>query len=354
MDKSEAMTPRERWLAAIQFQPVDRLPFYAKLGHGYTQAQVEPFQSMTNDAVEDWAGSDKHSWINRCFSEVRQTTSVEERWEGGCHTTVYRTPYGETRWVEQFDVKSQAWYPVVFPIRDVETIKLMTAFFEDTSVELDEDTHQRNIERAKGMGQDAFTFTSIGNSPLMWFIEEFAGIANGHYLLNDHQQEVEALFEAIQRVLLKRTEILAQHSVADSIYMFENTSTTLISPDQFRRYCYRHLTEYGEITRRYGRILFLHMCGKLKLLLPDLATLPAEAIEAFTAPPPPRRYPPGRRARRMPRPMPYRRYPCDAVDAACWRNHRRNRGGVGHNATSPRHRGVLSRRDAPALHAGDD
>jgi uroporphyrinogen-III decarboxylase len=45
------------------------------------------------------------------------------------------------------------------------------------------------------------------------------------------------------------------------------------------------ITAYGEMTRRYGRVLFLHMCGKLKMLLPDLATLPAEAFEAFTAPP---------------------------------------------------------------------
>jgi uroporphyrinogen-III decarboxylase len=103
--------------------------------------------------------------------------------------------------------------------------------------------------------------------------------------LADHPAEVEALFAAIQRGLVRKTELLCEHSPADALYLFENTSTTLISPAQYRRYCARHVGECAGLTQAAGRNLILHMCGHLKALLPDLARILARAFEAFTSPP---------------------------------------------------------------------
>ena len=136
----------------------------------------------------------------------------------------------------------------------------------------------------QALGDSALAGTSIGKSPLMHWVEFLAGVESAHYLLHDCREEVEALFDAIHRNLLRKTEILAEYSPADVLYMIENTSTTLISPAQYLRYCYGHIRDYGGITRRAGRILILHMCGHLKGLLGDLAGLPAEAFEAFTSP----------------------------------------------------------------------
>jgi uroporphyrinogen-III decarboxylase len=187
--------------------------------------------------------------------------------------------------VKRFDPVSQAWHPMEFPVRDLTTLKSMTAFFEDARAELDEERLAKAMEQVVQVGDQAMTFASIGESPLMYFVEWLAGIENSHLLLADYPEETEALFEAVHRLLLQKAEILAQHSPSDVLYMIENTSTTLISPRQYRRYCYPHITDYGRITREHGRALILHMCGKLKLLLPDLATLPVEGFEAFTAPP---------------------------------------------------------------------
>ena len=105
-----------------------------------------------------------------------------------------------------------------------------------------------------------------------------------HYLLADHREEVEGLFEAIDGVLGRRTALLCEHSPADVLYMVENTSTTLISPGQYRRYCVPTVGRYAEITAAAGRNMVLHMCGHLKALLGDLAGIQAQAFEAFTSP----------------------------------------------------------------------
>ena len=103
-------------------------------------------------------------------------------------------------------------------------------------------------------------------------------------LLLDYEEEVEALFDAMHRVLVETAAILAEFDPGDALWMTENTSTTLISPGQFRHYCMQHLREYAEICRSFGKPLFLHMCGHLKALLPDLETLPVHGFEAFTTP----------------------------------------------------------------------
>ena len=52
-----------------------------------------------------------------------------------------------------------------------------------------------------------------------------------------------------------------------------------------RLFGYEHLLDYGNIVSSVGKLHVLHMCGHLKDVLPDIASLPAVAIEALTSPP---------------------------------------------------------------------
>lgn len=278
------MTPKERWLAAIHMKPIDRLPFWPKLNAAYSRAQYAPFCNMNNDAIHDWIGSDKHTGITGCIEEKRKTTSVQTSENNGIMRTIYRTPYGETDLIQRFDEQSQSWHPTKFPVESLDDIRLMTKIFNDVEVELDDEGLQKAKEQYKNIGEDALAADSIGVSPLMHWVELLAGVEMSHYMLMDHQNEVEELFDAIHKVLLKKTELLSANSPVDALYMTENTSTTLISPEQYQRYCYKHIYEYAQITRQANRNLILHMCGHLKALLPDLATLPVEGFEAFTSP----------------------------------------------------------------------
>jgi uroporphyrinogen-III decarboxylase len=278
------MTPRERWMAAIRMEPVDRLPFWPKIGGAYARAQAAPFCDMDADALHAWIGSDRHVGLPGCVRETRSTTSVETAQDNGSMTRRYHTPGGALEAALRFDDASQSWHPVRFPVETEADIRRMTAVFDDVTVAPDPEGIDKARARAAALGQEAVTTDSIGESPLMHWVEHLAGIERAHLLLADHPEAVEALFDAMHRLLLARTEIVAAHSPADILYLVENTSTTLISPAQYRRYCARHIAAYGAVTRRAGKPLVLHMCGHLKALLPDLARVPAEAFEAFTSP----------------------------------------------------------------------
>jgi uroporphyrinogen-III decarboxylase len=160
----------------------------------------------------------------------------------------------------------------------------MTEFFEDLSIEPDEEALRKLKQQLDEIGQDSFTATGIGESPLMYFIEWLAGVENAHYFLMDNQEEVERLFAVMHDVLVRRTRLLCEHNPVDAFYLIENTSTTLISPAQYRQYCVPQVGEYARIIEDAGRNLIIHMCGHLKGILPDLARIPAQAFEAFTSP----------------------------------------------------------------------
>ncbi|MBN1352427.1 hypothetical protein JXJ21_23720 [candidate division KSB1 bacterium] len=279
------MTPKERWLAAIHAQPIDRLPFWPKLNASYPIAQSVPFLRMTLDALHQWIGSDMHQWLPACLREKRSKTSFEISTSGKIQTTTFRTRNAQTQLIKKFDETSQSWHPIVFPIKRLEEIELMTDFFSDASIALNDEALALAKEQVSRIGDDALTASAIGKSALMDFVEMLAGVETAHYLLADHPAAVEALFAAIHKVLLEKTRILAENSPADVLYMVENTSTTLISPEQYLRYCYEPIHQYAACTHAAGKPMILHTCGHLKALLPVFNGLPARAFEAFTSPP---------------------------------------------------------------------
>jgi uroporphyrinogen-III decarboxylase len=280
----ETMSPKERWLAALRLQPVDRLPFWPKLSGSYPPAQEAPFSAMTLPQLQAWIGSDPHTGLASCIKEVRTRTSVVAERTGDTSRTVYACPEGRMEMIQHFDAASQAWHPVQFPVRTREDIRLMTRIMEDAAFELDTVQLEKSRQQAADIGASALAVSTIGTTPLMVWIEWLAGVEGAHFLLSDYPDEVESLFEVMRRGLLRKAELALENSPADAFYMIENTSTTLHSPEQFRRYARPVMKEVADRVRGAGKILILHMCGHLKAVLPDLAGVGAHAFEAFTAP----------------------------------------------------------------------
>jgi len=163
----------------------------------------------------------------------------------------------------------------------------MTAFYADAEVVFNPDKLRQAQQREQEIGQSAVVSIGLGESPLMMWVEWLAGVENAHYFLFDYEDEVHALFAAMHQQLLDITRVVCSNQQPDMVMMVENTSTTLISPDQFRTYCCKHLRAYSQIAHANGVPMILHQCGALKDLLPIIATeLPLiSGTEAFTSPP---------------------------------------------------------------------
>ena len=280
-----SMTPRERWLAALRCEPVDRLPFWPKIDAAYAQHQAEPFRNMNTAELHRWIGSDQHAGVAACVKVVRKKTSTRAARTNGTRVTEYITPMGTLTATDRFDAASCSWHPVEFPVKRREDIQIMSLFFSDATCEFDNSQFEQASAAMESIGENAVATTGIGISPLMNWVQHLAGIENAYFMLWDCREDVEELFREMHGSLCRRAEIVAEKCPAPVVYSVENTSTTLISPDLFRKYCYKHLSDYGNILSSAGKLHLLHMCGHLAGVLADVARLPAAGIEAFTSPP---------------------------------------------------------------------
>jgi hypothetical protein len=279
------MQARELWQATITNSEVDRLLFWPKLGGVYPHWQDEPFNQMSVRDIYSWIGSDTHYSVPGCVSEKHRRCGLQIRKLNDSRHITYHTPVGDLTAVEQLDRASGSMHPIKFPVTNLTELKIMIAWYEDISVDLNPSALEEARAAQEMGGTSGMTMSSMGTTPLMHFVQRLAGVDVAQYLLIDHPDEVHELFSVMAKLLYRKCEISAEHNPADLLYLTENTSTTLISPKQFEEYCYPHIKAIGEMMKAADRHLVLHMCGHIKALLPALSELPVTGFEAFTSPP---------------------------------------------------------------------
>ena len=259
--------------------------FWPKLDAAYPLGQSDRFGSMSNAELHEWIGSDQHVNIPTCVRQIRTKTKIETERKGNRQQTRYISSSGKVlERTDGFDERSQAWHPISFPVTDLGSIEIMREMFSDVSVELDKDLLEIAQNRYEEIGNTALAAAGNGTSPIMNTVQHLTGLEAGQYLLADHPDAMTALLEDMHRVVVDTCRIQCKHHPADVFYMIENTSTTLLSPGQYRSLSFPHVMEYARIAEEYGSMMLLHMCGHLKAILPDLATLPVTGFEAFTSP----------------------------------------------------------------------
>ncbi len=279
------MTRRERFEAALRREEVDRVPFWVKIfGPSYLRGHPDA-ASMSELELADYLDLDHMaggpSPVTASFTQVEL---VSER-RGNLQVTKYVTPDGTLGGADRFDPGSDSWHPVEFPIKTDADLRAARHVFSDAVYSVDETAVERCVERLRAVGERGVTMVGMGISPLMNLIQHFAGPDRTYYLLQDHPEEMDELIQLMHEDRLRYLEVLLRGCPYDYVVSVENTSTTLLSPAFFERYCWRHLNDYGQLITGHNKQHVLHMCGHLKALLPCIDKLPAVVIEAYTTPP---------------------------------------------------------------------
>ena len=282
---SDEMTSRERLLAAYRGEPVDRVPYWAKIVNGVWQDnQPEPFRSMPERELLDFIHADGFFFCDHGVRRTAPRVTVEQYWEGNVEFHLTHTPDGDVREAWGKEPVGGTMHPVEFPIKTVEDIKRYRWLFTDVTYRLDADGLADGRQKCRQVGQRGVNVTAWGTSPLMDLVQEFVGPTNFHLMLHDHGEEVHELLELMHADNVRHVRAIAKHTPSDIVVSVENTSTTLISPEQFDKYCHWHLCDYGEAIEAEGKMHELHMCGHTNALLERIDTIPAASIEAYTSP----------------------------------------------------------------------
>ncbi|MBT4100139.1 MAG: hypothetical protein HOE86_20955, partial [Gemmatimonadetes bacterium] len=128
--------------------------------------------------------------------------------------------------------------------------------------------------------------TALPHSPMQTLMIDWVGSEGGriYYHLADHPGIVEGLYRALCKSREALTEIAA-HAPAPIVMCGDNLDDFLVSPKLFERYFMPVYEQQAQVLHERGKLMAVHMDGRLAALKDLIAQTDVDIVEAFHPPP---------------------------------------------------------------------
>ena len=168
-----------------------------------------------------------------------------------------------------------------FPVKSVEDMKIMQYILENTEFRF----LQKNFIRAEKQIKDlGVVSTYLFSSPYQRLVKITMGFVRTVIFLKRYPNEMEKFIS-----FLEEWDDQMYDSIAESplkvINFGENIDADLSPPPQFEKYLMPYFKRRVKQLHQAGKYCHIHMDGSLKDLLPLLADLPFDGLEALTPKP---------------------------------------------------------------------
>jgi len=191
----------------------------------------------------------------------------------------------KTKWGDLTGVTKKS-HPIKYPVQSIEDVKVLLKLWEGAEFVFNESGCPEGYERMdRLLGDDGIFVPTTEPSPVQSLLEYEMGVENFYYTLIDHEDEMEELISVMNRVKLQEYRIIAEKMPHMACIPVENTSTSYISPNLYRKYCLPLMRDYADLMHRSKKKAIIHMCGLLTHLLPELKEVGIDGIHALTPKP---------------------------------------------------------------------
>ena len=224
-------------------------------------------------------------WYGKFWAaEARYDSCIEFRTEdaGKCRTITWRTPVGSisAEWTRLEGCWSEA--PTRYALRDEHDLEVLLFMLEHRRLEpANLDDYRERLDL--WARYDGVPCLGLPRSPLPAFIAEWAGVVNGALLLADQPEKVGRILQlmaAQEEPILQAVAKLKPPLVHFPDNLSSDNVTTF-----FDRYMAEHYRRRLETLHAAGVRCAVHLDGTVRGLLPRLAAVGFDAIEALTPQP---------------------------------------------------------------------
>jgi uroporphyrinogen-III decarboxylase len=287
------MNHRERALAAMRGQPVDRIPFIGRMDMWYSfhrnqgtlpagcaKAALWDIQRDLGIGIFGFG-----AWDISFYRLVYHDVEVSKETCHGVATTRYHTPFGTLTYREKMaeELKEAAGTGarVEYPFKSPADYDALQFLIEHTEVMENYEPYGRF---ADSIGDDGLALPFSGHLAAHQLMINFMGYETFYYELHDHGQRVEALIDALteqQRQILS----LAADCPAQAIEVGANYDEQMTPPPIFDRFFAPFYREARDVLSAAGKILVVHGDGEMRVLLEKLMECGVQVVEALTPQP---------------------------------------------------------------------
>ena len=131
------------------------------------------------------------------------------------------------------------------------------------------------------VGNEGFIFANMGKSPFQILMYELMGAENCYLEYFSNPGKFRRLYEVLYSKMKEKYE-LASNSAATVFWAPENLTSILTPPDFFKEFYLPFYNEMADILHKKGKLLAIHMDGRLGDLKDMIAKTKIDIIEAFT------------------------------------------------------------------------
>lgn len=133
------------------------------------------------------------------------------------------------------------------------------------------------------IGDDGLATMTGPVTPIQQLLQFTMGVEQTTFAIFDFPEKIAAYLK-VQQELNKQIYSLLAKAPGEVVITYEDTSTTVLSPQWYGQYEAPHLNEYADLLNSAGKIPVAHMCGKIALLTDQLARDRYAAIDSMCPP----------------------------------------------------------------------
>jgi len=282
------MTRRERIMTASGKKRVDKLPFF----HIWRHCQIGWVERECRNRGMGM------SWARPSYITKIHDVDISEQQVVSKGMTVYRrtysTPVGSIYLDERREPGSGEWHGLrswkdVQPwqterlIKGPEDYEVLKYVVEHTEYVPD----YFPIEQAKDwLGEDGLVTDFLPHQPMQMLMIDWIGSEGGRFFI--HHAKYPDLVEDLYRAIAKSREPMyeiAAKSPADIVWCGDNIDGVLVNPRLFEKYFMPEYEKMAKICHEHGKLLAVHMDGRVGVLKDLIAKTPIDIIEALHPPP---------------------------------------------------------------------
>lgn len=273
-------TKRQRLLAALHAQEVDRLPWSPLIDpyfinslprQGIHLSIIEAMRYIGNDIMERHVAKPEIIFNNTSIHEEISSDKKHAR-------IYYETPVGSI--YEEKRNSGQTGFITKHLIEDIEDVKVYQYMVEHSMCK---DNITAFVQRDNYIGDDGIATTSGPMSPIQLLLQKICGVENTVYLLADYPDEMEQLFHSMHEANKKTYEVIA-HYPTEVIFDYEDTSSSVMSKNMFTDYSVPAINDYSKILHDSGKLFITHMCGCLNVFKEEIGHGLQDGIDSVCPP----------------------------------------------------------------------
>ncbi len=279
-----AMTHRQRILAAARKQPVDKLPFGARIDLWYNyhlghDTLPEKYRGWSIADISRDQGAGIELRVRNIWRNEYHNVEVVSHSDPPYTTTEYRTPVGTVTMKTIFTPEEgpSGHYEVDLPFKSEKDYPAIEYLLANTIIVPNFDEYYKTEEM---LGDDGVIVTGLRYSPMQQLMRYWMGYEKFFYELHDHPAKVERLYELIVDLSKRIFNILVDLPV-EILTVDGNWSDDVHTP-VFKKYFVPWLRETVEFLHSKGKLSQVHIDGEMKRLIPMFLETGVDIAEAWS------------------------------------------------------------------------